>query len=500
MTTYRLNQDKRGIEIAFDAKPDEATRTALKASGFRWSKAGGYWYAKQTAERVALAESLARGNANAKWADGVATEGGDIVIIHGVAKAEAVARPVCDQERIRIYYNGFKMDGDKALTVKVHYSIDRTTGAVHVYAQDYADLPRDLFEVRNDTDIYTDYFDNDSAVVEPSHPLYKYIIYAAKKADALQAKKAAEHYRRYNAKRGHEFYSPADIAKVEERAAALSTLTDPGQPTAADLAEIDRQRTEAENARREAEHAAELAAREEELRTRARSLRFIDAVVAEYPATKDEPTVAIEWSENAALDSIGDEETNDKPVRLSITAANIIFDTLDKERGAGGGYWKTAFAIYAAEAEGGEKVYSGRYDIGDQDGGLIAHIRAYGEYKADENKKPCLFRPQTMTDEEWAKAVEDYRAEGRSVCEFADDLDRLNKAHGVEFRTTVPEGWRGEPTVAPLGFKWYIEESGHQAGRVALVLREDYDATHYPHIFPSGFPSPKVIAVTAAAC
>lgn len=56
MTHYRLNEDKNGVEIVFDAKPAEEVRATLKAAGFRWGK--GYWYAIQTPERLKLAEEI----------------------------------------------------------------------------------------------------------------------------------------------------------------------------------------------------------------------------------------------------------------------------------------------------------------------------------------------------------------------------------------------------------------------------------------------------------
>lgn len=42
------NPDRAAVEVHFMGKPDEAIRTALKAAGFRWSKYGGYWYARRT--------------------------------------------------------------------------------------------------------------------------------------------------------------------------------------------------------------------------------------------------------------------------------------------------------------------------------------------------------------------------------------------------------------------------------------------------------------------
>lgn len=61
MVQARYNEEKHGIELLFDEKPDQAIRDAIKAAGFRWYKPGGYWYAKQTANTKALAESLANG-------------------------------------------------------------------------------------------------------------------------------------------------------------------------------------------------------------------------------------------------------------------------------------------------------------------------------------------------------------------------------------------------------------------------------------------------------
>lgn len=58
MCKYMINNDLNGIEIGFESKPDAATISALKATGFRWHNVKRIWYAKQTAERLALAVSL----------------------------------------------------------------------------------------------------------------------------------------------------------------------------------------------------------------------------------------------------------------------------------------------------------------------------------------------------------------------------------------------------------------------------------------------------------
>lgn len=56
--TMNLNAVKNGIEITFNEKPSDAIRTALKNAGFRWGGKLGYWFAKNTDARLALANEL----------------------------------------------------------------------------------------------------------------------------------------------------------------------------------------------------------------------------------------------------------------------------------------------------------------------------------------------------------------------------------------------------------------------------------------------------------
>ena len=61
MTHYTLNQEHNGIEISFDYKPVPAVLTALKKAGYRWHNTKKVWYAKQTAERLKIAEAIVNG-------------------------------------------------------------------------------------------------------------------------------------------------------------------------------------------------------------------------------------------------------------------------------------------------------------------------------------------------------------------------------------------------------------------------------------------------------
>lgn len=58
MCTMAINNQFNGIELTFSEKPAEEIREAMKAAGFRWHKQKKLWYAKNTAERMTLAEKL----------------------------------------------------------------------------------------------------------------------------------------------------------------------------------------------------------------------------------------------------------------------------------------------------------------------------------------------------------------------------------------------------------------------------------------------------------
>lgn len=58
MCTMTINSQFNGIELTFASKPDETIREAMKAIGFRWHHQKKLWYAKNNAERLALAQKL----------------------------------------------------------------------------------------------------------------------------------------------------------------------------------------------------------------------------------------------------------------------------------------------------------------------------------------------------------------------------------------------------------------------------------------------------------
>jgi hypothetical protein len=56
--TYKINDEKNGIELYFNDKPSEVIREQLKRMGFKWSPMRSIWYAKKTDERLNFIQSL----------------------------------------------------------------------------------------------------------------------------------------------------------------------------------------------------------------------------------------------------------------------------------------------------------------------------------------------------------------------------------------------------------------------------------------------------------
>lgn len=56
--SYKLNNEKNGVEIYFTDKPASEVRNELKANGFRWSSYNGCWYARQNEKTIQVAKNF----------------------------------------------------------------------------------------------------------------------------------------------------------------------------------------------------------------------------------------------------------------------------------------------------------------------------------------------------------------------------------------------------------------------------------------------------------
>lgn len=354
-------------------------------------------------------------------------------------------------ENIKFYYNGIKVNGGKL--IRCFYGLD--DNSVTIAARDYDDLPADVFAVENDTDYYTDYFDTDSARLTPEHPLYKYARAAALKAamrgepeyitklekEEQEAKTPGRyHWRSEDAIRAE---IDSRQARLDRNAAELATLPK-GHPTAADLAAVEEMNLAAESARKAQEHAAEIAAREKVLRQRNEGRAYIEQIAAEYPIRPGAPVVSVGFSENPAFYSWMDAG---EALRLSVAAAEIILKHFDEETAAdeNAGYDKTDFTIEYTDENGEPSTYEGRYDLGDNDGGLVAHIRSYGEFLRDKGS----FGNGNVTPEnrktareilDFASMLEGYTASGCVVAvQLAPCLEKLRLQQAEAKAAPAPE-------------------------------------------------------------
>ncbi len=131
----------------------------------------------------------------------------------------------------------------------------------------------------------------------------------------------------------------------------------------------------------------------------------------------DSITFSIGFSEHPAF---YDRELNDRFTELSFALGNKLLGVLDEkqhrerqdESKQVGWYKKTDFEIHAVV--GGEEFnYEGRFDIGDGEGDLIAHIRNFYEYSLSPD---CPFIP------EWKRQGEDYYKEQMETLRFGQEM------------------------------------------------------------------------------
>ena len=151
----------------------------------------------------------------------------------------------------------------------------------------------------------------------------------------------------------------------------------------------DRTAEALEEAEKKAEEAREEAEKqEEESRQNARETAqkvaegAVALFTAMHPIKEGQPTVKIGNSEMWGLPGFRDAD-----IEVSVKAADKIFGTLDawqheirEKSDFFGWYHKTYFTICYNDENGEEGTYQGRYDIGDGEGGLLNHIRNFGEW------------------------------------------------------------------------------------------------------------------------
>ena len=274
---------------------------------------------------------------------------------------------------IKFFYNGVKINGQKNLiklnvwkyedgTIEIEndWRLDRdfrdalleVTDLVTVSARYYGD--RDTMRIRVN-------------IENPIYNCFKYMILAAKRKDLKKYGK--------------------DYSTIETE---INTLPNAANETLVDAAKMYIVNVKAER---------EAIKKAEEEKEAAKGLAIFEAEKAEketiitlsnlYPITEDAKyKVRICWSEHPAFYDWADNE-----LEMSVKAADLVLEALDKKPEEGG-YYKTKFAIIEDDDE--ENAYIGRYDLGDGDGGLIKHIEDFAAYAYKDDL--CCEEYKAMTD------------------------------------------------------------------------------------------------------
>lgn len=317
------------------------------------------------------------------------------------------------ENTIKFFWNGIKVNGKLQ---KFNFCLNGDH--VAFYGDDYAaEMPEECgVAVINNSDSQTDYFEKDHGYVTPEHPLFKFFAHAARQARIHYCKAQIKQNERMTKKYGYDY--SAQNSKCESEIAEMEIFENPGQPTAADFEKVAAYLAE-KKAKAEAEKAAQ-EAKENEARAEARECteKFVAETIKKnveaFPLVEGAPVVEIGYSEMFGLPGGG----KDEPLRLSVAAADRILGELDvwqhnvRETSDFYGYYhKTDFAIKWTE-NGEECAYRGRYDLGDGEGGMLNHIRNFGEWSRTHGQFGAVLENPPETNEvlEMVKKFETFAA------------------------------------------------------------------------------------------
>lgn len=183
-----LNEEKNGIELRFDGKPEAEVIEALKSNGFRWSGKQKMWFAKQTDERIQFVNSLNGGEVISSMAKNKAkkqvydlwditrTDGipnnFELYKIYDTKEIAAIVRkhikprfPMC-KFSVKSDHNSIEIDLLASPFVKNSDELNAIVHYVYVFTQSYN---------YDNSDSMTDYFDvNFYGVYESSIVSYRY--------------------------------------------------------------------------------------------------------------------------------------------------------------------------------------------------------------------------------------------------------------------------------------------------------------------------------------
>ena len=127
-----LNQELNGIELLFDEKPSAETIASVKNNGFRWSPKNKLWYAKNTADRLAFAQSLGNVDASARAARSSSRV--ESINLDNLASSDCLTANLYGADLAKAIREDLKKRGVKGVTVRAGKATYTTTIRVTVKA------------------------------------------------------------------------------------------------------------------------------------------------------------------------------------------------------------------------------------------------------------------------------------------------------------------------------------------------------------------------------
>ena len=106
----------------------------------------------------------------------------------------------------KFLWNGIKVNGGQLQKAWYSYSnlINYPEQTITIYAKNYRRFSAEIsevFDVQNNSDSMTDYFECDKIRVTPDHPLYAQVLEACKASEAHGERMQAKREERWKAKR-----------------------------------------------------------------------------------------------------------------------------------------------------------------------------------------------------------------------------------------------------------------------------------------------------------
>ena len=179
----------------------------------------------------------------------------------------------------------------------------------------------------------------------------------------------------------------------------------------------------------------------------------------------DSAIIEIQFTESSSLQKFLDEEYGGN--FLSFQAANSLFGQLNDEGKYGLGYDKTDFRLQCV-IKGAEITYSGRYDIGSEDGDLLTHIAEFAKAHPEVADNP---ETQKLND---------------IVLPYLQTLIRNTQKTGEDISALMKDGI-GEPVavIAPETNKQTIQAkaAGNENDRSIFTASDITDAEKANHAY-----------------